>query len=79
MRLKTVTFSPVLFTQWVTQGNVVPAVQCLSGVPEGSQFVRGFYDGYRNVFGAVYEHPAFDDVPDGQEIPEFTAVLQAVG
>ena len=54
----------------ITEGYVTAAI-CKKGLPKGAVFVRSWYDVYRDIVHLVYEHPSFDEVPEGEPPPQF--------
>jgi len=77
---KLVYFSPEIIMDWIIEGNSMPAhtIKCLQGIPEGTKFVRGFYDSQRNAYGAVFEHPDWEEVEEGAFLPTIEALVQTI-
>lgn len=83
--LGVVLFSSALLQAWTTQGTEINAV-CEQGLPEGAEFLHGFYTplkGSRDpfgVFGMVYAHPDFPSVeifPINESYPEISVVYRS--
>lgn len=58
-----------LFKQWLTEGELI-FVKCVEGLPPSASFVRSWYDLGIDIVHLVYEHPSFDEVPEGSVIPQ---------
>jgi len=73
-RLKRFTFDPAAMTELLVAGTFV---ECIDGVPKDGVF-RGFtVDVERNVINIFVEHPSYEFVPEGRQVPEAPpAVLQ---
>lgn len=68
-RRKVILISPELLRQTITEGYFTEEFMCSKGLPPDAAFVRGYYDPQQNCFGAVFEHPDWELVVDGELLP----------
>jgi hypothetical protein len=69
-----VTISPLLIAEWLKTGWHIPdypvvAIECIEGLPKDAKYIRGAYDSMRDEFILIFEHPSFDAVLHGADIP----------
>ena len=43
--------------------------RCLSGIPDDAKFITVYYDIHTMCFLAVFEHPSFDRICEGCQLP----------
>lgn len=52
-------------------GNVIMGLAEIveSNIPDDAEFIIAEWDSSRHVFQFIYQHPDWDSVPDGEQIP----------
>ena len=85
MRVRAVRVSGELWQEICTQGwkaaDDIGIVECVEGLPEGAKFVGLHYERWNGkdivptlVF--LFEHPDFDNVPEGKKIPDIDIIFE---
>lgn len=70
MRIVRVRFSSIFFMSMLVTGNEIHA-KVISGLPEGAKFLYSIPTTYYAFIDFVFEHPSFDVIMMGHEIPLF--------
>jgi hypothetical protein len=47
--------------------------ECTRGLPETAEFVRGYYDHFREKMVLIFQDESFAELTDGDVIPEISA------
>ena len=68
MRYRKVRFSGYMLVMLSMQDHE-SLVKCIKGLPEGTKFAYSIPDSHYGIW-LVIEHPSFDLLIDGQEIPD---------
>lgn len=81
MRIKAIRVSSGLWQASCMTGWEIGGRKCLEGLPEGAVFVGAFYkqwDGRRATPDLIFTfmHPSFEDIPEGEPIPEIAIVWE---
>jgi hypothetical protein len=74
-RIAKVTISPILVSDWLRTGAIIPAFpvssfECIEGIPEDAKYIRGSYDSMQDEFVLFFEHPSFDEISIKDHVPE---------
>lgn len=78
-RLKAVHVSDSLLVDMMTVGHVSHNdrfVEVIDGLPPGSTLVGASFDPWRHFVRLVFANPAFDEVAEGSDVPNFDCVMR---
>lgn len=73
---KIMLLSPQLFYDLFTVGSA-RYFQCIEGLPEKARFVAHGYEATHDTHYLVFESDEWEEVPDGQLLPELRCVVRA--
>lgn len=69
-------FSEICRTGWKIPSDDTVSIRCIQGVPPDAKRIRSFYDSENDKFILIFEHQSFQDIEQGNRIPEIKVVFQ---
>lgn len=78
MRLRRVKVSSAVIAYTAIKGNYFHVI-VNDGVPKDAKLRNINYDYMLDCFHLIFEHPSFDDLEDGDPIPEQEVLLENIG